>query len=272
VVNEFGDLGIDASLLRPGQYQTFEINKGSLFCICTKTDLIAAFSEIANRLDADLVLVEATGLAEPRDLNVILDLPSLSEQFEVAANVCVVDPTVFPKIACTLQSARAQVRQADLVLLNKTDLADEQELGAVEQQIHEINPDARILRTEKCSAGVDVLLAARQGTGACSLDAPPTEPPRNVASIAYDGPWPLRRQAFYNQLSDWGERVLRGKGVVRFPDGDVFVEVVNGVVSSRPANGLRVATGSGAGFVLIARGVNAEQVREQLAACTATPT
>ena len=33
IVNEFGSLGVDGALLRPGGYKTYELNKGSIFCI-----------------------------------------------------------------------------------------------------------------------------------------------------------------------------------------------------------------------------------------------
>ena len=269
VVNEFGELGIDSSLLTPGEYRTFEINKGSLFCICTKTDLIAAFSEIAGGVSAELVLVEATGLAEPRDLSVVLDLQSLAERFEVVSNVCVVDPTVFPKVSATLLSASSQVRQADVVLLNKIDAADSSVLQDVEARVRQLNPSAKVVRTHECRVGLDVLLVKDGAAATCSLEAPPTRPPHDVISVTYGGPWPLQRQGFYGILAEWGDLVLRAKGVVKFADRSVFVEVVHGVVTTRPAGELRVRTDSGAGLVIVARGLRKEDVLEGLTGCCA---
>ena len=42
LMNEFAEVSIDASMLKPGHYDLVELNKGSLLCICVRTDFIAA--------------------------------------------------------------------------------------------------------------------------------------------------------------------------------------------------------------------------------------
>ena len=46
IINEFGKMGVDGQLLLPGDYTKYEINKGSIFCICTKTDFLKALDSI----------------------------------------------------------------------------------------------------------------------------------------------------------------------------------------------------------------------------------
>ncbi|MCK5845314.1 MAG: hypothetical protein KAG97_11445, partial [Victivallales bacterium] len=65
LVNEFGALPVDGALLPDGDYLLTEINKGSVFCVCLKTDLIRNFEDIARNFKPDLLLMEATGIAEP---------------------------------------------------------------------------------------------------------------------------------------------------------------------------------------------------------------
>ena len=64
VINEFGQLGIDGALVRPGEWTKFELNKGSLFCACIKVDTVKV-SGIAFDIKPDVVIIEATGLAKP---------------------------------------------------------------------------------------------------------------------------------------------------------------------------------------------------------------
>ena len=56
VVNEFGELGVDAGLVGPGAVGTWEINKGSLFCACAREDLRQVLAEIEGTVRPDQVL------------------------------------------------------------------------------------------------------------------------------------------------------------------------------------------------------------------------
>ena len=47
VINEFGQIGVDGALVEAGDRPMFEINKGSLFCVCVKTDFIKTLKAIA---------------------------------------------------------------------------------------------------------------------------------------------------------------------------------------------------------------------------------
>ncbi|MCE5273144.1 GTP-binding protein, partial [bacterium] len=41
IINEFGELGVDGRLVEAGTRPVYELNKGSLFCVCIKTDFLA---------------------------------------------------------------------------------------------------------------------------------------------------------------------------------------------------------------------------------------
>ena len=77
LVNEFGQAGIDGQLLRQGDYQLVQLNRGSLFCICVRTDFIAEVERIARQLEPELLLIEATGLADTSEMEKMLALPTL---------------------------------------------------------------------------------------------------------------------------------------------------------------------------------------------------
>ncbi|MFZ5828630.1 MAG: GTP-binding protein, partial [Planctomycetota bacterium] len=68
LVNEFGELGIDGKLVEAEGVPLYELNRGSLFCACIRHDAVAALKAIALKVDPELLLVEATGLADPADL------------------------------------------------------------------------------------------------------------------------------------------------------------------------------------------------------------
>ena len=81
IINEFGELGVDGRLVDSGARPLYELNKGSLFCVCIRTDFLDVLETIVNGGKPDLVLVEATGVAEPRDIESMLDEPHLAGKF-----------------------------------------------------------------------------------------------------------------------------------------------------------------------------------------------
>ena len=127
VINEFGRLGVDGYLVPP-EAQRYEINQGSLFCTCTKAQFVQALTGIAAEGRHRLVLVEATGIAETRNVEGQLAVPQLTEAFRILGTLCVVDAANFVKVAAFLQTVLQQVRQADGIVINKTDCASAGEL------------------------------------------------------------------------------------------------------------------------------------------------
>ncbi len=270
IVNEFGTVGIDGALLTPGNYRKYEINKGSLFCICTRTDLIAALAEIKQQQPPpDLVLIEATGLAEPRDLTSALELPDLTGTFNIARTVCLVDPLAFPKVQTILKAVTAQVQVADLIVLNKCDLATEQQISDVETQLRELNPAADILRTQFAHIPHDAMLPKEQ---ACPIAMPAgarNAPPEGVSSLVFQTDSTIDRTTLYSQLETWRHQILRAKGIVDFGDRRMFVEMAGTGITTRPADGIVLDTTTKTTLLLIFRNLSQDEVRAGLNACQA---
>jgi G3E family GTPase len=265
VVNEFGELGIDAGLVGPGAVGTWEINKGSLFCACTRADLQKVLAEIASEVRPHRVLVEATGLAEPMDLTGALDDPGLASAFEMEAVVCLVDPLTFPTVSSGLTAARLQVRGADLVLLNKCDLVDEGTLMGVEALVREIHPSVPLVRTTHGRLPRESLpRTPRPSRGAGGT--PRTKPPAGIASVSYQSRTPVDRRRFYDLLDTWRSRCLRAKGQVLFADGPLFVEIAGGRLASRPVRGAGAPEPRTA-FVAILEGLDSLEAQAALRDC-----
>ena len=75
LMNEFGEVGLDGTLVESEDLDMIEISKGSIFCACVKTDFIKALHEIAHTVHPDVMLIETTGVANPTDLDRDLKLP-----------------------------------------------------------------------------------------------------------------------------------------------------------------------------------------------------
>lgn len=123
LVNDFGELNIDAALIKQQTDDTIELANG---CVCCSlaNGFADALADLTDQPDPpDHVLLEASGVAEPSGiLHVALTTPGV----RLNGVIAIVDATTFAQnladedVAPTL---RAQLAAADLVLLNKTDLS-----------------------------------------------------------------------------------------------------------------------------------------------------
>jgi len=230
IINEFGTLGVDGALVHAGDFQKFELNKGSLFCICIKTDFIKTLDTIANEVQPDLVLVEATGVAETSDLEDFIDSPNLRGQFEIKANVCLVDAENFVKVLPFMRAARSQVEWADGMVINKIDRVEPfvvDELQTVLRKLNAAAPVARVSYGNVADEFISSLVHQRK-RGEMA-----TAPPANIYALSFQTEKSIDRDGFRQLLAELGTQVLRLKGVVRFAGERRFVEVIHGQYSEK---------------------------------------
>ena len=230
VINEFGKMGVDGQLIEPGSYSKYEINKGSLFCICTKTDFIRIFQQIVHQ-QFDTVLIEATGIAETVDLEQLLSEPILAGAFRIRANICIVDGINFIKTAAFLKAAVSQVRWADGLIINKTDQLSQERIRQITDILKELNPSAKIMHTQFAEIETDFMdtLSHSRQEGPL-LTCSPEE--ILTAYIATDQT--VNKESFYKTIDLLKDHVLRLKGDVGFDSGSCFVEVVGNQVIEKP--------------------------------------
>ncbi|MBA2395696.1 MAG: GTP-binding protein [Ktedonobacteraceae bacterium] len=147
IVNEFGEVSIDGEAIRQEGLAMTELTNG---CICCTAgdELVPAMREMASRSDIDLILVEATGLADPADMLDELTDPLLWETVEVGGIISVLDSKRFVELSNDVEIARRQVIFADVLVMNKCDLIDEQWRGALESALPKLAPQARIFAAE----------------------------------------------------------------------------------------------------------------------------
>ena len=166
IVNEFGDVGVDGDIIQGNAIDTVELNSGCL-CCTLKGSLLNAAEELANDAGAQRIIVEASGVADPEDMLDDFEDPSVSANFDIRPIVTVVDAAKFNKIRSMLgEFYESQILNADVIVVNKIDLAIKDELQKVAQEIKSINPDGLIYFTEQCQIEKDLVLDAKPETDA----------------------------------------------------------------------------------------------------------
>lgn len=261
IINEFSPVGVDGALVRDDVAAKYEINRGSLFCSCTKGELLETLQAISRQVKPDAVIVEATGIATPADFIEMIDAPDLAERFTVRCSVAVVDAKTFPVTAATLQAARRQAYWADGLVINKIDLVGPTELDKLRDMLSGLNPDApqvQVVRGEIPEGFLGSLTHTPRGGSAA--DAPPID----IYTLQLTSETPVDRGGFESAVRSLGHKLLRLKGNVDFGDGPVFVELAGEVLSvnDRPA---RLA-GPATNLAVIAWQVPRDELQQAFAA------
>ncbi|PWV85520.1 GTPase, G3E family [Prauserella marina] len=121
VVNDFGSVNVDAMSVAGMVGSMMSLENGCLCCSVDASGLDAVFDKLTRPgTDLDLIVVEASGLAEPRGL-VRLVLASGNPRIEYGGLIEVVDAVEFEATARKHPEFATQLPLADLVLLNKVD-------------------------------------------------------------------------------------------------------------------------------------------------------
>jgi G3E family GTPase len=159
LVNEFGEVGIDNELVVATSDQMVELSNG---CICCSIngELQEAVHRVLERPEPlDLIVVETTGLADPLPVAMTFMAGDLRDRLRLDSIITVIDAEHFSITALESPIARAQVVYGDILLLNKSDLVDEQRLKEVEAELRAIKNDARILRASRGDVPLGLLLS-----------------------------------------------------------------------------------------------------------------
>ena len=150
LVNDFGPVAVDGGRLAAvdgaESLEIYEVKDGSIFCSCKSADFVLGLRMFA-RLKPRRLIVEASGLADPRGMRKILDDNRLSEAFTIALTACLVDPTASYKLRRALPVIDEQIGTADILVVNKQDLASAEELRLTSRLLDELNPEALRLTT-----------------------------------------------------------------------------------------------------------------------------
>ena len=147
LMNEFGEIGLDGSLIEGDDFDILEISKGSIFCVCVKTDFIRSLNEIAQSIRPDVLIVESTGVANPSDLKKDLNLSIFQNRFKLSEQICIIDADCFEDAYNTFVSVEKQIASSTLFIINKMDLATPQTILNIKNIVKEHHPSPVFFET-----------------------------------------------------------------------------------------------------------------------------
>ncbi len=255
IVNDMSEVNIDANLVKSEntlsrtEEKLVEMSNGCI-CCTLREDLMVEVERLAKENRFDYLLIESTGISEPIPVAQTFSFESedgsidLSRFSYIDTMVTVVDAFNFIKDFSSqdMLSTREltdmegdhrtivnlltdQIEFANVILLNKVDLVDENQLKLVYGMIKRLNPGAKIIPTKNSSVSLSEVVntglfdyeAAENSAGWIkeleNEHVPETEE-YGISSFVFRSKKPFHPERFLNYINtQFPQNIIRSKGL-----------------------------------------------------------
>lgn len=256
IVNDLSEVNIDASLIKDGgglsrtNEKLVEMSNGCI-CCTLREDLLREVEKLAKEQRFDYILIESTGIGEP--IPVAQTFTYIDEEQGIdLSRYCRLDCMVtvvdayrfwhdFSSGETLLDRSQAvgeddtrevvdllidQIEFCDVLLLNKCDMVEEDELAKLESVLRKLQPRAKIIRTEHgrvnpsdiLNTGLFNFEEASTSAGWIQELKKPVHTPETeeygISSFVYERVKPFHPGRLMRWMEDWPSEVVRAKGIV----------------------------------------------------------
>jgi len=146
IENEFGEENIDSELVANIKNENlFELSNGCICCNLNTELFLVLESLIKNNHSFNHLLIETTGIADPSNiLASFISDPGIKKKFDLDSVICLVDAANAEQDLKNEDVLNKQIAVSDTLILNKTDLSNENAINNLYSKIKTINPTATI--------------------------------------------------------------------------------------------------------------------------------
>ncbi|HTT96373.1 MAG TPA: GTP-binding protein [Solirubrobacterales bacterium] len=309
IVNDMSEINVDAELVRSGdaaidhvEERMVEMTNGCI-CCTLREDLLVEVGRLAREGRFDHLLIESTGISEPMPVAETFTFAdeegrSLGDLARLDTMVTVVDAGNFIADAAGVEEIAArgealgpdddrtvadllvdQIEFADVIVINKADLASSAELARIEALISTLNPRARTVRATRGEVSLGTVLdtglfdleAAAEAPGWLATmrgeEVPETEE-YGIGSFVYERDRPFHPERLWACLERPRPGVVRSKGffwVASRADLAALWSQAGGMLTIQPLGAWRDQPIQQLAF--IGAGMDRERIVAELDAC-----
>jgi G3E family GTPase len=283
LVNEFGDLNIDSQLLVSYDDHMVELSNGCICCTINEGLVEAVKKILTKEGKVDRLIIETTGVADPLPIILTFVGSDFRDFTRLDSVITVVDAETFTPEHFDSEAAFKQITFADILLLNKTDLVDEEQLRGLETYIASIKKSPRIIHTNYAQVPLPLIL----DVGLTPIDSyvekkehhqhrdhnhhhSPHLEADGFVSMSFQSDKPFDVYQFQKFLTDQLPiEVFRAKGIIWFAGSELrHVFQLCGQRSDLKSD--RWSTPPANQLVFIGRHLDTDKLRRQLNDCLAT--
>ncbi len=245
LINEFGEIGLDHHLLERLD-ETMVLLQSGCLCCTIRGDLADALRDLLSKRERGLVppfrrvVIESTGLADPFPvLSTLKSDPVLRHHFVAANVIATLDAVNGLRQLDSYGESVRQVAIADVIVVTKTDIAEEPDVLRLTEAVRRFNPDAPMMAASD-ALDADQLLngIAREQASGFYCDEPPASGNAGsshgssirafVMTIDTTIDWTAFGIWMTMLLNHHGDRVLRVKGILNV-EGEALPVAIHGV-------------------------------------------
>ncbi|WP_223587531.1 GTP-binding protein [Neobacillus bataviensis] len=256
IVNDMSEINVDAELVKQGgglnrtEEKLVELTNGCI-CCTLREDLLKEVERLVQKGNIDYIVIESTGISEP--VPVAQTFSYIDEELGIdLTKYCRLDTMVtvvdanrfwhdFASGDLLLERNQAlgeaddrsvadllidQIEFCDVLVLNKCDLLEEEQLRQLEVFLRKLQPEAKFHRTVKgklplkevLNTGLFNFETASQSAGWLKeLEAPEHTPETEeygISSFVYRSSVPFHSERFNHWVEEMPEVIVRAKGIV----------------------------------------------------------
>ena len=268
IVNDIGEVNVDAGLVREGglAQDIIPLTNGCICCTLSD-DLARQLNGIAESGEFDYIVIEASGICEP--IPIAYTISQFCDAREGAA------PLALDNIVCVVDCARMfdefnggraladgvvdeddveslliqQIEFCTTLILNKTDTVTPDQIAELRAIVRSLQKDAVIVEAQRGEVDLDELLdtgrfsfmdAYNSAVWADAMDHPEEHENPEVleygfSTFVYDRRRPMDLEALGELARDWPKEIVRAKGIVwaaQDPDERYLFEQAGGQISA----------------------------------------
>jgi len=235
IENDFGEISVDAAILKSGSIAVRELNSG---CICCSLagDFDKALIETIRRYEPDKIVIEPSGVGKLSAIEAVFETPALAKLTKIRAKITVADA-----IRCRMyldnfgEFFEDQIEHADVLVLSRTDDAEKTKKAVT--LLHTLNSDAPVYSVPWDRLDVGSILSAAQRApeaahhhdDCCGHDHG-AEEAFDTVTIRTDKTYTpeLLKARFSGLVHGLSGNLLRAKGLVRGSTGYLELQYVQG--------------------------------------------
>ena len=239
LVNEFGTISIDKKIINVDPDNIIDLSGG---CICCGlfSELMASLRFALDDFNADIILIESTGLALPQEIARQALTPAFERTIALGAIITVVDAggTQFGDYPIIAE----QLKASDIVILNKTDLVDPTVLGQVRNKIQQIMPSrstfietrfGRINYNEICHPNTENIIFHSSYFESIPKNFDSTAGYAAICFVLYQ---PIHLHTLMQFYNNWGKKIIRSKGFLLTEKGGMELQFTQSGIHIKDAS------------------------------------
>jgi G3E family GTPase len=170
IENEFGEIGIDGSILKKSNVEVKEINSGCICCTLVG-DFGKALKEVIAKYKPDRIVIEPSGVGKLSDVIKACSTPELKDLLKINMLITVVDVLKYKVYLANFgEFFENQIKNAKTIILSRTQKVDNKKVESVVSSIRALNSKLNIITTPWEKINSDTIIAVAEQDASVSLE------------------------------------------------------------------------------------------------------